>query len=124
MAMIDEAVRSVLTEEGPASFVTTGPAGAHLVATWQSYLEIVDDATFAFPAAGYLVTEDNLKAGSACQMIIGRQRGPAGPSLGFRLTGSAAVQEGTPIHQQVKAKFPWCRAAVVFTVTAVERILG
>lgn len=122
--MIDATVRSALAMDGPAAFVTIGPGGPHLVATWQSYLEILDDVTLGFPAGGFHVTEANLKAGSAVQMVIGSKSHVPGPGVGFRITGTATLQTDTPIHRRLKARFPWCRAAVVLTVTNVEKILG
>lgn len=122
--MINSAVRAAFSAEGPATFFTTGPEGPHLVATWQSYLQVLDETTLVFPAGGYRVTEANLKAGSPVQMVIGSRGGEAGSGSGFRLTGTARLESGTPIHQALRAKFPWCRAAVVFRVEGAERILG
>src|SRR5512138_143178 len=51
--MIPDRLRAALREEGSAAFVTQGPAGPHLVATWNSYIEVVDDGTIVFPAGGY-----------------------------------------------------------------------
>ncbi len=119
--MITDAIRTVLNHEGPAAFVTEGPGGPHLVATWQSYLRVLDDATLAFPAGGYRRTEENLRAGSGVQMIIGAKQ-PSG--IGFRLTGRAELVTGGPVHTKLKQDFPWCRAAVVLHVTAVEKVLG
>jgi len=120
--MLDAAVLSTLKAEGPAAFVTTGPSGPHLVATWQSYLEVLDGSRLAFPAAprGYLTTEANLAAGSTCQMVVGSRA----DLQGFRLTGTAELQTDTPVHRHLQERFPWCRAAVVFKVGKVERILG
>ncbi|HEY3366321.1 MAG TPA: pyridoxamine 5'-phosphate oxidase family protein [Symbiobacteriaceae bacterium] len=123
--MINAAVRSVLATEGPATFMTVGEGGPHLVATWQSYLDLLDDTTIAFPAGGFFVTEANLKAGSTMQMVVGAKTGTlSGKPQGYRISGTAEVQTGTEIHQRVKAKFPWCRAAVVMRVTGVEKIHG
>ncbi|GEJ57535.1 pyridoxamine 5'-phosphate oxidase family protein [Anaeromyxobacter diazotrophicus] len=119
--MIDEAVRAVLAQEGSAAFVTQGPGGPHLVATWQSYLRVLDDATLAFPAGGYRKTEENLRAGSPVQMILGAKEPRAS---GYRLSGRAELQADTPIHAELKQRFPWCRAAVVLHVTQVEKVLG
>lgn len=122
--MLDDAVCSALTMDGPATFATTGPEGPHLVATWQSYLDLLDDHTLAFPAGGYNRTEANLRFGSTLQMVIGSKGQVPGPGVGFRLTGTAVLETDTPIHDRLKVRFPWCRAAVVMTVTRVERILG
>ncbi|WP_243288111.1 pyridoxamine 5'-phosphate oxidase family protein [Geothrix terrae] len=122
--MLDATVLAVLEAEGSATFVTKGPEGPHLVATWQSYLEAVDATTLVFPAGGYRVTEANLARDPSFQMIIGRQRSAAGPAVGFRLSGTAEVQSGQALHERMKAKYPWCRGVVVMRVAKVERILG
>ncbi|HJV37612.1 MAG TPA: pyridoxamine 5'-phosphate oxidase family protein [Geothrix sp.] len=122
--MLDATVLAVLEAEGSATFVTKGPEGPHLVATWQSYLDAVDATTLVFPAGGYRVTEANLSRDPSVQMIIGRQRSAEGPAIGFRLSGTAEVQSGQALHERMKVKHPWCRGAVVMRVTKVERILG
>ncbi|HET8733449.1 MAG TPA: pyridoxamine 5'-phosphate oxidase family protein [Anaeromyxobacteraceae bacterium] len=119
--MIPAELRAALAQEGSAAFVTHGPDGPHLVATWNSYLRVLDDATVAFPAGGYRKTEENVRAGSDVQMILGAKN-PTG--IGFRMSGRAEFQVGTPVHQQLKATFPWCRAAVLLHVTRVEKVLG
>lgn len=122
--MLDATVLAALETEGSATFVTNGPAGPHLVATWQSYLDILDDETLAFPAGGYRVTEANLQGDPTVQMIIGSKGGPSGAAIGFRLTGVGELRSGDAVHERLKLKHPWCRAAVVMRVTKVERILG
>lgn len=119
--MIDEAIRAVLQQEGAAAFVTEGAGGPHLVATWQSYLRVLDDVTLAFPAGGYRRTEENIRAGSSVQMIVGAKQ-PRG--IGFRISGRAELQVGTPAHESLLRDFPWCRAVVLLHVTGVERVLG
>ncbi len=119
--MIPDALRRALAQEGSAAFVTEGPAGPHLVATWNSYVELVDDATLIFPAGGYHRTEQNLRSGSAVQMIVG---GHVPEGVGFRLTGRAELEVDTPHHARLKRRFPWARAAVVLRVNGVEQVLG
>ncbi len=119
--MLPEELREALTQEGSAAFVTEGAQGVHLVATWNSYLRVLDDRTLAFPAGGYRRTEENVRGGSAVQMIVGAKQ-PKG--IGFRLRGRAEFQAGTPVHAQLQRDFPWCRAAVLLHVDAVEKVLG
>lgn len=119
--MIPDRLKAALAEEGTAAFVTQGPAGPHLVATWNSYIEVLDGDTLVFPAGGYRQTEENLRGGSSVQMIVG---GHVPEGIGFRLTGRAALEVGTPSHQRVKQRFPWSRAAVVLRVSSVEQVLG
>lgn len=122
--MLDATVRAVLETEGSATFVTMGPEGPHLVATWQSYLDVIDDHTLAFPAGGYRATEANLQRDPTVQMVIGSKGGPSGAAIGFRLSGTAELRSGEALHERLKAAFPWCRAAVVMHVAKVERVLG
>ncbi len=119
--MIPDRLRAALSQEGPAAFVTQGPAGPHLVATWNSYVEVVDASTLVFPAGGYRTTEENLRNGSPVQMIIGA-RIPEG--TGFRVSGRAELEVGTPHHLRLRERFPWARAAVVLHVSNVEQVLG
>lgn len=119
--MIPAELRAALAQEGSAAFVTQGPGGPHLVATWNSYIRVLDEQTLAFPAGGFRRTEENVRGGSGVQMILGAKN-PKG--IGFRLSGRAEFQAGTPVHEQLKASFPWCRAAVLLHVTQVEKVLG
>lgn len=123
--MLNAELRALLGEEGAASFVTTGPDGPHLVATWQSYIEVLDERTLAFPAGGYRRTEANLRTGSPVQMVISAKNPPGGgKSTGYRLTGTARLEADTPLHARLRERFPWCRAAVILSVDGVEKILG
>jgi hypothetical protein len=122
--MLDATIRAVLGSEGSATFVTNGVEGPHLVATWQSYLEVLDDETLIFPAGGYLATESNLQRDDSVQMVIADKRSPEGPAIGFRLAGTAELQSGHALHERLKQKYPWCRGVVVLRVNRVERILG
>jgi hypothetical protein len=119
--MIPDGLRAALRQEGSAAFVTQGPEGPHLVATWNSYIEVLDRDTLVFPAGGYRQTEENLRNGSAVQMIVG---GHVPEGIGFRLTGRADLEVGTPNHERMKQRFPWSRAAVVLRVSSVEQVLG
>ncbi len=119
--MIPDRLKVALQEEGSAAFVTQGPDGPHLVATWNSYLELVGGDTLVFPAGGYRTTEENLRRGTRVQMIVG---GHVPQGVGFRLTGRAELEIATPNHERVKRRFPWARAAVVLRVDSVEQVLG
>lgn len=124
-SMLDDAVRAVIAEEGSAAIATVGSAGPHLTATWQSYIEILDGQTVAFPAGGLRQTEANVAAGSPIFLLLAAKN-PAGlpKPTGFRLTGHVTFESGTPLHERLKSRFPWCRAAVILRVTEVKKVLG
>lgn len=121
--MIDEAVKAVLSRESSAALVTSGAEGPHIVATWNSYIEVLADDALAFPAGGMRRTQANVEAGSPVQMVIG-SKDASGKGMGFRLTGRAEFQADTPVHEKLKERFPWCRAAVVLKLEKVEKIHG
>ena len=54
-------------------------------------------------------------------MIVG---GHVPEGVGFRVTGRAALEVGTPHHARLKQRFPWARAAVVVHVSGIEQVLG
>ncbi|HLN62838.1 MAG TPA: pyridoxamine 5'-phosphate oxidase family protein [Symbiobacteriaceae bacterium] len=121
--MIDDAVKAVLSREGSAALVTSGAAGPHLVATWNSYITLLADDALAFPAGGMRTTQANVEAGNPVQLIIG-SKDETGKGAGFRLTGRAEFRTGTPVHDRLKERFPWCRAAVVMRLEKIEKVLG
>jgi hypothetical protein len=122
--MMNDDVKAVLAHEGSATLVTTAGGEPHLVATWQSYIRVLDESTVAFPAGGMRKTEENVRAGSNVQMVIGAKGLGKGSGTGYRLTGTARFESGTPAHERLKQDFPWCRAAVLLSLTGVEKILG
>jgi hypothetical protein len=121
--MIDDAVMAVLSREGSAALVTSGTEGPHLVATWNSYIQILAGDAIVFPAGGMRKTQANVEAGSPMQLIIG-SKDEAGKGTGYRLTGQAEFEVGTVIHNRLKERFPWCRAAVLLRIERIEKVLG
>lgn len=121
--LINEEVKAVLSRESSAALVTVGVDGPHLVATWNSYIEVLDNDSFAFPAGGFHQTQANIAKGSHVEMIIG-SRDESGKGMGFRMAGRAEFQVDTPVHQRLKERFPWCRAAAVVKFEEVEKVLG
>ena len=122
---MDPLIGEILKTEGAATFITTGTGGPHLVATWNSYLVPSGDNRLHFPAGGYRTTESNLKAGSKLMMMLGSKaaQGKRGPGAGYRLTGTATFATEGAAYDQIKQRFPWARAVVVFTVEQSEQLL-
>ena len=121
--MINDEIKAIFARESSAALATAGPDGPHLVATWNSYIEVVSDTAIAFPAGGMRQTQANAEAGSPVQMIIG-SRDDTGKGRGFRLTGRAEFQTGTALHERMKQRFPWCRTAMLLHIERVEKVLG
>lgn len=124
MTTLDGRLTEVLRHDAPAAVVTTGPEGPHLVGTWNTYIQVLDDHTIAYPAAGMNTTQRNLQAGSSIQLLVGTKEveGRMGPGTGFRLTGRGRVEESGSIYDRVKSRFDWARGAVVVDVDKVEQL--
>lgn len=124
MMNLRDTIGPLIKHEGPAAIVTSSPEGPHLVGTWNSYLELVDDRRLAVPAGGLSETERNVQQGSKVQMLIGSKevRGMQGPGAGFRLSGQADFQVSGEVFRQVKSRFDWARAAMVLDVEQLEQL--
>lgn len=117
-------ISDILAHEGAVSIVTSGQEGPHLVGTWNSYIE-VDGNTLIIPAGFYHKTEENLKAGSSVQILIGTKevQGKMGPGAGVLLTGNAKIHYEDEILNKVKARFPWARGVLLFTYEKAEQLI-
>ena len=119
------ALSEVLKKEGVVAIGTEGKQGTHLVATWNSFLQVIDQQTLAIPAGGYLLTQENVEAGSRVQLIIGSKEvaGKSGPGTGFRITAEASFRGEGAAYQVIKEKFPWARAAFLLEIKDVACLL-
>jgi hypothetical protein len=125
ITMLKESVTEVLQHEGPVAIVTRSDQGPHLVATWASYIEIIDAERLAIPAGGYRQTQENIEEGSNVQLLVAAREveGTAGPGRGFRLTGQGEITASGDIYEQIQSRFNWARAALVISVEKVEQLI-
>lgn len=123
--MFTEQLREVFRYQGPVAIVTISKDGPHLVGTWTSYLEIVDNKTLAIPAWKYLQTQKNIENGSPVRLLTGTKEleGTMGPGRGFRLTGQGRFESQGKVYEKVHSRFDWARAALVVTVDRVEQLI-
>lgn len=123
--MLKALMIEVLEYESPVAIVTESDEGPHLVATWASYIEIVDDDQLAIPAGGYRQTQENIETGSEVQLLVATREldGTAGPGRGFRLTGPGTIVTEGAVYEQVHDRFSWARAALVIGVDEVEQLI-
>ncbi len=124
--MLIEQLREVFQHEGPVAIVTNSATGPHVVGTWNSYLEIIDDKTIAIPAYGYRQTEQNVESRSSVQLLLGTKElpGKAGrPGRGFKLTGRGKFEAEGEIFQKMCSRFGGIRAAFIVTIEKAEQQL-
>ena len=123
--MLDEKIIEILKHEGPASFVTYGTDGGHLVATWNSYIDVLQNDTLLIPAGYFNKTQKNIEAGSGIEMIVGSKEvtGLHGPGAGFLLKGNAKFEEKGQNFDKMKSRFSWVRSAMIFNVKEVTQLI-
>ncbi len=122
---MNKLITEILNCEGAATLVTESSAGAHVTATWNSYMEEGNADQLLIPAGGLEKTEQNIKSGSKLRMLIGSKqvRGKNGMGAGFRLTGTATFVVAGESFNKIKSRFPWARAVVVFTIEIAEQLI-
>ncbi|MDP4107133.1 MAG: pyridoxamine 5'-phosphate oxidase family protein [Bacillota bacterium] len=123
--MMPEKFLEVLTYEGVASIVTQGHGEPHLVCTWNSYIQVLDNGKLLYPAGGMNATEVNLEKNNKIQMAVGSKEvdGFHGPGTGFRIEGTAAFIKSGPEFEVINQKFPCSRAAFEITVDSITQTL-
>lgn len=121
---IDGKVKEILSKEAPAAMVTTSREGPHLVGTWNSFIQVMNDETLAIPAGGMNDTEMNIRNGSELQLLVGSReiQGKSGPGAGYRLTGEPVFETSGPSYDKIKSVHNWARGAVVVKVNEVEQL--
>ncbi len=122
--MLDEKVIEILKHEGPATFATHGTDGIHMAATWNSYVEVVDDSYLLIPAGHLNKTQRNVEEGSDVQMIVASKdvKGLQGKGAGFLLKGSARFEESGAVFDKMKSRFSWTRSVMVFSINEVTEL--
>ncbi|MBI2118917.1 MAG: hypothetical protein HYT97_04750 [Elusimicrobia bacterium] len=121
---ITDRVREILTQEGPAAFFTSGVNGFHLVATWNSQIQVLSENRLAVPAFRYYKTEENLKHSDRFQMIVASReiRKKYGRGGGYRLSGRIHFETSGAAYDLIKGKFDRARAALVLEVERSEEL--
>ncbi len=123
--MLNNTLKEVLAQESPASFVTMGSDGPHMVATWNSYIQINNHGELLIPAGSLVHTERNIQQGSGVQLLLAAKgvQGKHGDGAGFLLKGTANFEDSGPQFDQFKLGFPWARAVMVFHIREVEQLI-
>ena len=107
------------------TIVTNGKSGAHAVNSWNSYVIISSDDTLLLPVGRMHQTEENLKHNDRALLTICNREvaGLSYKGTGFLLLGTADMVYDGELFEKIKTKFPWARAAFVFTISSLEQTL-
>ncbi|RIV21704.1 FMN-binding protein [Alicyclobacillaceae bacterium I2511] len=123
--MLNNTIQRILTQEGPASFVTMGSDGPHMVATWNSYIQLNENDELLIPAGSLFQTELNIKQGSGVQLLIAAKgvQGMHGNGAGFLLKGTAKFENSGAQFEQVKLNFSWARAVMILHIREAVQLI-
>jgi hypothetical protein len=123
--MFPEKLLEVLKHEGVVSIVSWANNEAHVVNTWNSYLEVVEDNKILIPAAAMIKTEENVKSNSNVKLTLGSKEvmGYQYMGTGFLLEGTAKfLKEGAHYDKMFK-KCPFLTRVLEVTVESCKQTL-
>lgn len=125
--MLNEKLLAVMAHpnDGAVSMVTVGDDGAHLVNTWNSYIEVTPDDKLLIPASGYNKTEKNLTKHNDITLSIASREieGYRGKGTGFIVKGTTRFITSGPDFDRMKERFSWIRAVLEITATSAKQML-
>ena len=116
--MIPETLQNILKQDGIVAIATLGPAGPHMVNTWNRYLKISPDGRVFIPAGLMHKTEANIAHNPNVLITVGSSQvaGLHGMGAGFLIKGRAQFVMSGPDFDFMKEKFGWLRATLVVTI--------
>lgn len=123
--MFNEKFNQVLNHDGVVSIVSWATNDAHVVNTWNKYIQVVDETRFLIPAAGMRKTEKNVLANDHVKLTIGSHEveGYKGMGTGFLIEGTAKfISEGAEFDM-MKTKFPFLSRVLEVTVSSAKQTL-
>lgn len=123
--MFTEKFIEVLKHEGVVSIVSNGTDEAHVVNTWNSYLEITEENKILIPAAAMIKTEENVKLNPKVKLTLGSKEvmGYQYMGTGFLLEGTAKfLKEGEHYDMMLK-KCPFLTRVLEVTVVSCKQTL-
>ena len=123
--MINEKLLEVISHEGVVSIVSCSNNEAHVVNTWNSYLNTTEDGRILLPAAGMRRTQKNIEANNKVKVTLGSKEvmGHQYPGAGFLIEGTAKFVEAGSEFDMMKNKFPFLSRVLEITVTSVKQTI-
>lgn len=106
--MIPQKMIEVLKHEGVVAIATQGEGKVHLVNTWNSYIQVIDDNKILFPVGLMNETEANIQRNNKVEVTFGSREveGFQGPGTGFLICGTMKfIKEGNEFNL-IKQKHP------------------
>lgn len=123
--MLNEKFYEVISHEGVVSIVSWSNGDAHVVNTWNSYLNTVQDYKLLIPAAGMRKTESNINVNKRVKVTLGSREvmGYRSMGTGFLIEGTAKFLESGAEFDMMKEKYPFLSRVLEITVTSLKQTL-
>lgn len=123
--MLTEKFFEVINQEGVTSIVSWAGNEAHVVNTWNSYINVTDDKRVLIPAAGMYSIEEDVKENNKVKITVGSKdvQGTYGMGAGFRIEGTANFLTAGAEYEMMKGKFPFLSRVLEITVEFAKQTL-
>jgi len=123
--MINEKLLEVISHEGVVAIVSWSNNEAHVVNTWNSYLNVTEDGRILLPAAGMRRTQKNIEANNKVKVTLGSKEvmGHQYPGAGFLIEGTAKFVESGSEFDMMKNKFPFLSRVLEITITSAKQTI-
>lgn len=123
--MFSEIFKDVISKEGVVSIVSCADNEAHVVNTWNSYLNISGDGKILIPAWKMRKTEKKIQCNDKVLLTLGSKevQGKMGLGTGFIVEGTARFLSSGPEFDMMKAKFAFQTRVLEVTVTSIQQTI-
>lgn len=123
--MFSEIFKDVISKEGVVSIVSCADNEAHVVNTWNSYLNISGDGKILIPAWKMRKTEKKIQCNDKVLLTLGSKevQGKMGLGTGFLVEGTARFLSSGPEFDMMKAKFTFQTRVLEVTVTSIQQTI-
>ncbi|WP_454052359.1 pyridoxamine 5'-phosphate oxidase family protein [Clostridium sp. Marseille-Q7071] len=123
--MLNEKLLEVISHEGVVAIVSWSNNEAHVVNTWNSYINVTEDGRLLIPAAGMRKTQKNVELNNKVKVTIGSEKvmGYKRLGTGFLIEGTAKFLESGLDFDMMKEKFPFLSRVLEITVSSTQQTL-
>lgn len=123
--MFNEKFMEVISHDGVVSITSWADNDAHVVNTWNKYLQIIDNNKLLIPAAGMKKTQKNIEKNQLVKLTLGSHEvmGNRFMGIGYLIEGTAEFITSGPIYDDMKIKFPFLSRVLTVTVTSVKQTI-
>ncbi len=123
--MFDERFMTVVRKEGVVSIVSCSENEAHVVNTWNSYLEFPGEDKLLIPVYGMRKTQKKVEINNNVLLTLGTKEieGKMGPGTGYLIKGIAKFMKSGPEFDMMKEKFSWANRVLEVTVSTVKQTI-